>query len=86
MEGKGTTNAIYILRPIIEQALKVQKEVYLCFNDYTKAFERVPHEHTNNTDEDRWNRSANDQKCVKWKLHNSNCIGMNQNSKIRGFE
>ena len=41
MEGKGTTNAIYILRSISEKALKVQN---LCFIDYTKEFERVKHD------------------------------------------
>ena len=31
VEGKGTTNAIYILRTLLERALEVQKDVYLCF-------------------------------------------------------
>ena len=35
---KSTTNAIYTLRIIIERALEVQIDVYLCFIDYTKAF------------------------------------------------
>ena len=39
--GKGTTNAIYTLRIVIERPLEVQKEVYLCFIDYTKVFDRV---------------------------------------------
>ena len=43
VEGKGTTNAIYILRTLIERSLEVQKDVYLCFIDYTKAFDRVKH-------------------------------------------
>ncbi|GFN94698.1 RNA-directed DNA polymerase from mobile element jockey-like [Plakobranchus ocellatus] len=38
---KGTSNAIYILRTLIERALEVQKDVYLCFVDYAKAFDRV---------------------------------------------
>ena len=37
MVGKITTNAIYTLQTIIEQALEVQ-EVHLCFIDYIKAF------------------------------------------------
>ncbi|GFO41170.1 endonuclease-reverse transcriptase [Plakobranchus ocellatus] len=41
VEDKGTSNAIYILRTLIERALEVQKDVYLCFIDYTKAFDRV---------------------------------------------
>ncbi|GFO30382.1 retrovirus-related pol polyprotein from type-1 retrotransposable element r2 [Plakobranchus ocellatus] len=44
VEDKGTSNAIYILRTLIERALKVQKDVYLCFIDYTKAFDRVRHD------------------------------------------
>ena len=44
VEGKGTTNAIYMLRTICERALEIQKDVYLCFIDYTKAFDRVRHE------------------------------------------
>ena len=44
VEGKGTTNAIFILRTLIEQALEIQKDVYLCFIDYTKAFDRVRHD------------------------------------------
>ena len=43
VEGKGTTNAIFILRTLIERALEIQKDVYLCFIDYTKAFDRVRH-------------------------------------------
>ncbi len=41
---KGTSNAIYILRTLIERALEVQKDLYVCFIDYTKAFDRVRHE------------------------------------------
>ena len=44
VEGKGTTNAIFILRTVIERALEIQKDVYLCFIDYTKAFDRVRHD------------------------------------------
>ena len=44
IEGKGTINAIYMLRAIIERALEVQKDLYLCFIDYTKAFDRVQHD------------------------------------------
>ena len=44
VEGKGSTNAIFILRTLIERALEIQKDVYLCFIDYTKAFDRVRHD------------------------------------------
>ncbi|GFO32139.1 RNA-directed DNA polymerase from mobile element jockey-like [Plakobranchus ocellatus] len=42
VEDKGTSNAIYILRTLIER--EIQKDVYLCFIDYTKAFDRVRHD------------------------------------------
>jgi hypothetical protein len=44
VEGKGTTNAIYILRTLIERSLEVNKDLYLCFIDYTKAFDKVRHD------------------------------------------
>ena len=44
VEGKGRTNAIFNLRTLIERALEIQKDVYLCFIDYTKAFDRVRHD------------------------------------------
>ena len=44
VEGKRTVNAIFILRTIIERVLKVNKDLYLCFLDYTKAFDKVKHE------------------------------------------
>ncbi|KAK3784412.1 hypothetical protein RRG08_039413 [Elysia crispata] len=44
IEGKGTANAIYIPRQIIERTLEVNKDLYVCFIDYTKAFDRVRHE------------------------------------------
>ncbi|XP_063596221.1 uncharacterized protein LOC134773075 [Penaeus indicus] len=44
VEGKGTTNALYILRTLSERALEVQQDLYLCFIDYTKALDIVNHE------------------------------------------
>ena len=44
LEGKGTVNAVYMLRTLIKRALEVQKDVYLCFIDYTKAFDRAKHD------------------------------------------
>ena len=31
VEGKGTTNTIYILRTLAERAIEIQKDLYLCF-------------------------------------------------------
>ena len=43
MQDKGTRNAIYILRILAERAIEMQRDVYLCFIDFTKAFDRVKH-------------------------------------------
>uniref|UniRef100_A0A0B7BSZ6 Reverse transcriptase domain-containing protein n=1 Tax=Arion vulgaris TaxID=1028688 RepID=A0A0B7BSZ6_9EUPU len=44
VEGKGTSNAIYILRTLIERSIEVKADLYLCFIDYTKAFDNVRHQ------------------------------------------
>ena len=36
VKGKGTTNAIFLLRMLSERAIEMQKDVYLCFIDYEK--------------------------------------------------
>ena len=41
--GTGTREEIFNLRTICERATDVQKEVYICLIDYTKAFDRVKH-------------------------------------------
>ena len=38
--GTGTREGIFNLRTICERATDVQKDVYICFIDYTKAFDR----------------------------------------------
>ena len=43
VEGKGTSSAMYILRTMSERALEMQNKLYLCFIDYTKAFDSVKH-------------------------------------------
>ena len=40
-EGKGTTNAIFIMCNLIEQNIEVQKDIFFCFIDYTEAFDKV---------------------------------------------
>ncbi|CAF4310248.1 unnamed protein product, partial [Rotaria magnacalcarata] len=44
MPDKGTRNAIFILRTIIERSIEVKHDLYLCFLDYTKAFDKVKHD------------------------------------------
>ena len=45
VEGKGTSNAIFMLRMIAERMIEKQRDIYLCFIDYEKAFDRVKHTH-----------------------------------------
>ena len=41
---KGTANALFTFRVLTERALDVQKDVFACFVDYEKAFDKVRHE------------------------------------------
>ena len=43
MQGKGTRNAIFIVRTILERMIEIQQEVYMRFIDFEKAFDRVKH-------------------------------------------
>src|SRR5438552_17769286 len=43
MNDTGTRNAIFILRNICERSTEVNKNLYLCFIDFTKAFDKVRH-------------------------------------------
>jgi len=42
-KGRGTRDQIASIHWIIEKAREFQKNIYFCFNDYTKAFDRVDH-------------------------------------------
>ena len=42
-KGRGTRDQIANIRWIIEKAREVQKNIYLCFIDYAKAFDCVDH-------------------------------------------
>ena len=44
VKGKGTANAIFLLRMLSERAIEMQKDLYLCFIDYEKAFDTVRHQ------------------------------------------
>ena len=41
---KGTTNAMYIIRTIVEKAIEIQQDIYICSIDYTKTFDTIKHE------------------------------------------
>ena len=42
MRGKGTTDALFILRRMQEEFRGKEKKLYMCFVDLEKAFDRVP--------------------------------------------
>ena len=42
-KGRGTTDQIANILWIIEKAREFQKNIYLCFTDYIKAFDYVDH-------------------------------------------
>lgn len=44
-KNKGTRNAIFVLRTVIERAIEKQKDLYLCFIDFEKAFDTVKHDY-----------------------------------------
>ena len=44
VKDKGTRNAICMLRTLIERAIEIQRDLYLCIIDYTKAFDKLRHE------------------------------------------
>ena len=44
MPDKGTGNAIFVLRRLVEKSVEKQRDVYTCFIDYSKAFDTVKHE------------------------------------------
>ena len=41
MPDKGTGNAIFVPRMLVERFIEKQKYVYVCFIDYSKAFDTV---------------------------------------------
>ena len=43
MPDCGTRNAIFVLRRLDEHLIQEQKNVFICFIDYSKAFDTVKH-------------------------------------------
>ena len=43
-KNKGTRNAIFVLRTVIERSIEKQKDLYMCFVDFEKAFDTVKHD------------------------------------------
>ena len=44
VEDASMQNAIFMVRMISERAIETQRDVYMCFIDYTKVFDRVQHD------------------------------------------
>ena len=44
VQDSGTSNAIFMLRTLGERSVEVQKDLYVCFLDYSKAFDTIKHE------------------------------------------
>ena len=44
MPDRGTRNAIFVLRRLVERMIEKPNYVYVCFIDYSKAFDTVNHE------------------------------------------
>ena len=42
-KGRGTRDQIANLRWIMEKAKEVNQDIYMCFIDYSKAFDSVDH-------------------------------------------
>jgi len=42
-KGRGTRDQIATICWIIEKARELQRNIYFCFNDYTKSFDYVDH-------------------------------------------
>ena len=51
-KGRGTRDQIANIRWIIEKARELQKNIYLCFIDYAKAFDCVDHNKLENSERD----------------------------------
>src|SRR5204862_8244908 len=44
VRDKGTINGIYVIRTLMERAIEVDTDLYMCFIDYNKAFDKVKHQ------------------------------------------
>ena len=51
-KGRGTRDQIANIHWIIEKARELQKNIYFCFIDYTKAFDCVDHNKLENSERD----------------------------------
>ena len=61
-KGKGTRDQIANIHWIIEKAREIQKNIYLCFIDYAKAFDCVDHDKL-----ERWEYLSPEKPCMRGK-------------------
>ena len=48
-KGKGTRNAIFVVRTVMERLIEKQQDIYMCFVDLEKTFDTVRHKELTNT-------------------------------------
>ena len=58
-KGRGTRDQIANIHWIIEKAREFQKNIYICFIDYAKAFDCVDHNKLGNSERDGNTRPPN---------------------------
>ena len=56
--GKGTRDAIGMMRIIAERTLEIDEELRVCFIDWEKAFDRVKLDQINAGPKENWHRLA----------------------------
>ena len=57
-KGRGTIDQIANIRWIIEKAREFKKNIYFCFNDYTKVFDCMDHNKLENSSRDGTTRPS----------------------------
>ena len=45
VQDAGTRNAIFTIRLLAEWVLEMQKDIFICFIDFAKAFDKVKNDH-----------------------------------------
>ena len=64
-KGRGTKDQIGNICWIMEKAREFQKNIYLCFIDYAKAFDCVDHNKLENSERDGNTRPASWETCMQ---------------------
>ena len=39
----GTRNAVFVVKSFGQRSIEMQKDIFICFVDYTQAFDRIEH-------------------------------------------